>query len=121
MHATPTAHPCKLLTHTPHIRYVMHAKRGLRVWRGRYTCTCGVCTWHACLACVRSVSIIRAWLARVRAYLWGVREWRAGMRSIIIFNFNPASTHTHTHTHTHTRARARAYTHPRTHAKNLFS
>ena len=61
-------------------------------------CVRGVHGIRAYVACMRGllrdVSTIRKWLACVSAYVWGVREWRAGMRmcSIVIFNFYPAST-----------------------------
>ena len=76
---------------------------------------------------MRGVSTICAWIACVRAYVWGVRERRAGMRvcSIIFYNFNPTSTfksactlrlHTHTLTHmnTNTHTHAPTVTHART-------
>ena len=103
----------------------MHAK---------VACVCGRHGIRACVMCVHGVSEIRGRLvcvACVGVYAWDVREWRAGMCdvhacmcSIILFNFNPASSfksactarsHTHTRAHTpDTYAHANTHTYTRT-------
>ena len=108
-----------------HVTYAALCMCDLRAWCAWYTGMCGVCGWHACWACVRGVNTIRAWLACARAYVWSVREWRAGMRvcSIIYLNFNPASTFksactANSRSHSLTRGRASALSHIRSRTRS---
>ena len=108
-HATSTMHVWKPWMHTLHTRmHAIHARHARltrtpreQTMHVRYSRTprtpCTHATWatlctpsvacvrsvhgiRACVVCVRGMSAWLACVACIRAYVWGVHEWRAGMR-----------------------------------------
>ena len=90
-------HACRARMDACHVRYDMHAKRGMRAWRAWYTCMCGVCRWHACLACMHGVSTICAWLLCVRGVQTCLCVPSLSWTSVSLRPSNQHAWHAHTH------------------------